>query len=196
MKGKDVIHLIKYFLAVDTAKTQTTAGERSAIAKYATNANVAVEIGVFEGVNTVVISKNMKPDGKVYGIDPFFKGKLGICYHKYISKLNLRRNKVSDKVVLIEKLSNDAASDVPVQFDFIFIDGDHSYEGIKMDWEIYSRKITKGGIIALHDTTVPDFDPGRASLGSISYFNDVIAHDKSFQKIETVDSLNILRRII
>jgi len=35
--------------------------------------------------------------------------------------------------------------------DFLFIDGDHSYEGVKKDFELYSPLVRKGGIIALHD---------------------------------------------
>ena len=35
--------------------------------------------------------------------------------------------------------------------DFIFIDADHSYEGIKKDFEMYSLLVRKGGIIAFHD---------------------------------------------
>ncbi|MBO9571122.1 MAG: class I SAM-dependent methyltransferase [Chitinophagaceae bacterium] len=195
MRGNALMHFLRYFFYVDTPNTQTSANERAAIARYAAGAATAVEIGVFEGVNTVVIGKHMQPSGKLYGIDPFFKGKVGVCYHKYITILNLKRNKVKKNVVLVEKLSDAAISDVPDKIDFIFIDGDHSYEGIKSDWDLYSKKVNKGGIIALHDTTVPDFDPGRASLGSIAYFKDVIAHDKAFEVIETVDSLNVMRRL-
>jgi len=36
-------------------------------------------------------------------------------------------------------------------YDFIFIDGDHSYEGVKSDYEIYSRVLSPFGILALHD---------------------------------------------
>ena len=35
--------------------------------------------------------------------------------------------------------------------DFLFIDGDHSYEGVKKDFEMYSPLVRKGGIIAFHD---------------------------------------------
>jgi predicted O-methyltransferase YrrM len=35
--------------------------------------------------------------------------------------------------------------------DFLFIDGDHSYEGVKADFEIYGPLVRKGGLIALHD---------------------------------------------
>jgi predicted O-methyltransferase YrrM len=35
--------------------------------------------------------------------------------------------------------------------DFLFIDGDHSYAGVKADFELYAPLVRKGGIIALHD---------------------------------------------
>ena len=37
------------------------------------------------------------------------------------------------------------------QLDFLFIDGDHTYEGVKQDFEMYSPLVRKSGIIAFHD---------------------------------------------
>ncbi len=37
------------------------------------------------------------------------------------------------------------------KLDFLFIDGDHSYEGVKMDFETYSPLVRKNGLIAFHD---------------------------------------------
>ena len=37
------------------------------------------------------------------------------------------------------------------QLDFLFIDGDHSYEGVKKDFEMYSSLVRRGGIVAFHD---------------------------------------------
>lgn len=37
------------------------------------------------------------------------------------------------------------------QLDFLFIDGDHTYNGVKKDFEMYNRLVGKGGIIAFHD---------------------------------------------
>lgn len=37
------------------------------------------------------------------------------------------------------------------QLDFLFIDGDHRYEAIKSDYEMYSSLIRPGGIIGFHD---------------------------------------------
>jgi predicted O-methyltransferase YrrM len=35
--------------------------------------------------------------------------------------------------------------------DFLFIDGDHTYAGVKADFEMYSKLVRKCGLIALHD---------------------------------------------
>ena len=35
--------------------------------------------------------------------------------------------------------------------DFLLIDGDHSYEGARRDWELYAPLVRPGGLIAFHD---------------------------------------------
>ncbi len=37
------------------------------------------------------------------------------------------------------------------QFDFIFIDGDHTYEGVSKDFELYKHLLSPRGYIAFHD---------------------------------------------
>ena len=43
--------------------------------------------------------------------------------------------------------------------DFLFIDGDHTYEGVKADFEMYSPLVRPGGVIALHDIMPRPGDP-------------------------------------
>ena len=50
------------------------------------------------------------------------------------------------------------------KFDLIFIYGDHSYEGIKMDIEMYSGLLNKGGLLLLHDTIVDAFKGVRQAF--------------------------------
>ncbi len=71
--------------------SQTTTLEQQAIAQYSKNASSAIEIGVYEGVNTIIIANSIDNRGKLYAIDPFFKGKLGICYHEKIAKHQVRK---------------------------------------------------------------------------------------------------------
>ena len=37
------------------------------------------------------------------------------------------------------------------KLDLLFIDGDHTYQGVKRDFELYGRLVGRNGIIGLHD---------------------------------------------
>lgn len=39
-----------------------------------------------------------------------------------------------------------------IKIDLLFIDGDHSYKGVKTDFELYSKILSYNGIIIIHDT--------------------------------------------
>lgn len=39
-----------------------------------------------------------------------------------------------------------------IKIDLLFIDGDHSYEGVKKDFDLYSTILSENGVIMLHDT--------------------------------------------
>ena len=39
-----------------------------------------------------------------------------------------------------------------IKIDALFIDGDHSYEGVKKDFDLYSTIISENGVIFIHDT--------------------------------------------
>lgn len=46
------------------------------------------------------------------------------------------------------------------KLDLLFIDGDHTYDGVKADYELYSGFVKPGGVIAFHD-----IQPGYAQDG-------------------------------
>src|SRR5262245_53391504 len=50
--------------------------------------------------------------------------------------------------------------------DFLFIDGDHSRDGVWQDFNTYSRLVPPGGLIAFHDISQnpAGLDKGRGAL--------------------------------
>lgn len=188
---KQLIHCLRFCLRSEEPSTQTTHSEQEAIKRYASGAHCAVEIGVFEGVNTAHLTRAIAQDGKLYAIDPFFRGRIGMSYEKIIAHLHVKRNGNSGQINWIRKLSFHASHDVPLSVDFMFIDGDHSLEGISRDWELFSPKIRKGGHLLLHDSF--ELKKGKR-MGSHEFFEEVISVDDRFDFIERIDSLAVMRR--
>ncbi len=51
----------------------------------------------------------------------------------------------------------DLLEDEPL--DFLMIDGDHSREGVRQDWEMYAPLVRYGGMVAFHDVAPHEADP-------------------------------------
>lgn len=58
------------------------------------------------------------------------------------------------------------------KIDFVFIDGDHTYEGVRRDYEMYSPLVKKGGIVAFHDI-------GKNEEGGVHNLWEEIKHNHS-----------------
>jgi predicted O-methyltransferase YrrM len=65
---------------------------------------------------------------------------------------NLRAFGVEDCVEVVRKYSTEAAKDWNRPIDMLFIDGDHTYEGVKNDWSLFVPHVTEFGIVVFHDT--------------------------------------------
>jgi predicted O-methyltransferase YrrM len=156
----------------------------------------AVEIGVYEGMTTRALGDAMVvPGAELYAIDPFEAGRLGINWNQLVAHREVRSISSKAKVIFIRRRSYEAAMILSGVFDFVFLDGDHSFEGIARDWRDWSGRLSPGGIFALHDTRVPDHDGSVAALGSFRYFEETIRHDPGYRLIDQVDSLSILQRV-
>ena len=56
------------------------------------------------------------------------------------------------------------------RFDFLFIDGDHEYEGVRADFLAYYDLVRPGGLIAFHDIVPDEFArTGQRTSGSQCY---------------------------
>jgi len=66
-------------------------------------------------------------------------------------KENLKEAKVNDIVEPVVKTSQEAFRNWKEPVEFLWIDGDHSYEMVKLDFNLWSSYLVKGGIIAFHD---------------------------------------------
>ena len=118
---------------------------------------IVVEIGSARGKSTCAIASGLRENGhgKLYAIDPHTPTDWNDASSVDTFSI-LRRNiatlGLTKQVEIIRSVSEDAARDWSRPIDLIFIDGDHSYEGVKRDWEMFVKHVTRFGIVVFHDT--------------------------------------------
>jgi predicted O-methyltransferase YrrM len=188
---KVLTHFIAWSLGLAAAETQTTPSERDCLARHAAGRRRLVEIGVWHGVTTKRLRASMHREGTLSAVDPFPVGRLGFSVQQRIAHREVG-TAGNGRVIWMRTSGREAARDHgPV--DFVFIDGDHSEEGLRADWQAWSPLIESGGIVALHDSRS---SPARQidGAGSVKVTADLIVPDPRFAVIEEVDSLTVLRR--
>ena len=130
---------------------------------------VIVEIGVHLGHSMKAWQDAFKPK-RMVGID----GETNETIEDYIKSKRLKANFLiadSHDQSTLEAVSVYLGGE---KVDFLFIDGDHSYEGVKQDYEMYSPLVRKGGIIAFHDAGITD----HPLVDVYKYWRDVTAKNK------------------
>ena len=104
-----------------------------------------LEIGVFEGETSVKMIEALPIGGKYTGID----------INDY-RKIDFNKAGKGWNFILGESIK--VLANMPEHhFDFIFVDGDHSWDNILPEFKEIERVIKPGGVIAYHDTIhIPD----------------------------------------
>jgi predicted O-methyltransferase YrrM len=67
------------------------------------------------------------------------------------------------------------------QIDVLFIDGDHSYGGVRQDYEMYRSLVRPGGIIAFHDIVHTKFEDCHVDV----FWNELV-HDAGLRTTEII----------
>ena len=116
---------------------------------------IGIEIGTAEGITTEYLLSSIS-DLKLYGIDPYTDyidwddrqpDQIG-NKEQFLAKTEM----YSDRFIHIKKSSNDVVDMFEDEsVDFIFIDGDHSYNQVLKDCINYWPKVKIGGILIGHD---------------------------------------------
>lgn len=190
-------HYLSWAVGLATATTQTTDAERACLARHATGRRRLAEVGVWHGVTTCVLKRAMDPVGVLYAIDPYPVGRLGVSFPRRIARHAVSRAR-GGRVEWMRMTGADAARYMadkhlgPV--DFVFIDGDHSYDGLRADWEGWAPLVAPGGVVALHDSR-SSADRRIEDAGSARYTRERIHPDPRFAVVEEVDTVSVLRRV-
>lgn len=126
---------------------------------------VGLELGVARAETSYYILENCPNIKKYYCVDPWlpYMDWNGMISVQLISDMKLAAltnlSYFSDKVEIIQENSDGAKEKITDNsLDFIFIDGDHSYDAALFDMKTYWPKVKKGGLFAGHDTGMAAVD--------------------------------------
>jgi cephalosporin hydroxylase len=117
----------------------------------------ALEIGTAHGGTLLFLTRLASPQATIVSID-LPGGKFGGGYGRTRAWLYKRFARRRQRLQLLQgdSHSRDMLDRVKAalrgqELGYLFIDGDHTYEGVKQDFELYAPLVRKGGVIALHD---------------------------------------------
>ena len=129
---------------------------------------LGAEIGVRYGKNAAALLAGV-PNLHMFLVDRWEKPPIGDSYYRsgdgiadrpqghhdktYRSTINLTMP-YSERVTILKLESSEAARILRAQgikLDFVFLDADHSYEGVKRDIELWLPFVERGGFISGHD---------------------------------------------
>lgn len=121
---------------------------------------IIIEIGTASGGSLFLFSHIASQDATIISVD-LPGGPFGGGYPKWKIPLYKAFGLVNQKIHLIRADSHNRETLNKVKSilnnrkaDFLFIDGDHSYKGVKKDFEMYSPLVKEEGIIAFHDIVI------------------------------------------
>ena len=133
---------------------------------------VILEIGTASGGTLFLFSRVASVDATMMSID-LPGGRFGGGYPAWKTPLYRSFALPGQEIHLIRADSHKADTLGQVKtildgrgIDFLFIDGDHTYEGVKMDFEMYGPLVKEGGIIAFHDIVAGEWE----SVGGVPQF--------------------------
>lgn len=127
-----------------------------------------VEIGSYRGRSAVSLALGSMRGGgaPVHAVEPHesFVGVLGGRFgppDRVAFFRNVLRTGTAETVRLINLPSAAAARAWTAPIHLLVIDGDHAYDGVRRDFDLWTPFVVQGGSVALDDSTVAGLGPER-----------------------------------
>lgn len=153
-----------------------------------------VEIGSWLGRLTIYLAggARLSPGARVTSVDS----------HQYRDnrqalRENLERAGLSHIVELRSVRSDTASERWQEPVDLLFVDGDHSYNGVRSDFLAWSRFMAPGSIVIFHDAEpIPKNDGGWWSFRGVTRFTDELAcQELAWRRTKIYVSCRVFERL-
>ena len=180
-------------LGLRPAVAEHSQAEAQLLMRYAAGARTVVELGVSEGGSAAELRSVMSPAGRLYLVDPYKRGRLGVAMARIVAR-RLVKAIHRARVTWLRRCSDEAARGWRRPIDFLFIDADHSYERAASDWRTWAPFVRPGGHVALHDSVVFAGGWTDERSGPVRLLEEIRRSNAGWTLVDQVDSLSVLRR--
>lgn len=137
-------------------QSHLTTEERVMLYQLALGKTNGIEIGSYIGASACCFGSAMKRSGfgRLFCIDTWRNDAMSEgsrdTYGEFLKNTKL----FSEYIVPVRGYSIKVVENIAFRtndVDLLFIDGDHSYEGVKSDWKAYRRFLKTNSVVILHD---------------------------------------------
>lgn len=158
-----------------------------------------LEVGVFAGA-TIRFCKQYTKTTQFVGVDLFedFKDVGSNTHTSGTFHRDDIQNLVGDRATFVKGNSDNVLPQLTDKFDFIFIDGNHTYEATMRDFKNSIPLLADGGQISFHNCSPymgPDFELyGTKDGGPWLVCQDILMM-KEWKLVESIDRLKVFKKL-
>jgi predicted O-methyltransferase YrrM len=167
-----------------------------------------IEIGSYCGKSSVYLGSGVREAGGILVCVDHHRGneeqQPGELYHDadlydadadrldslHTLRKTLREAELEDTVALMVTTSAGAAALFGGEAGMVFIDGGHTHEAANADYEAWSDRVVRGGVLAIHDLFP---DPAEGGQAPIEIYRRALSSG-TFEELPTTKTLGVLRK--
>ena len=137
-------------------KSHLTTRERVALNRLASGKETILEIGSYVGASACCFGAAMKKSGfgRVLCIDTWNNDAMTEGSRGTYTEFLKNTESFAQFIIPVRGFSTEVVKQIAIHdksVDLLFIDGDHSYDGVKADWDAYKGFLKASSIVVFHD---------------------------------------------
>jgi predicted O-methyltransferase YrrM len=141
-------------------------------ARYLPDDSLIVQIGASKGISTVAMLE-ARPDVFIFSID--------IAHCPWEEESIIKAGLDCDRVVRV--LGDSKKIHWPFPVDMLYIDGDHTYDGVKGDCEAWLGNVKPGGLVVFHDYVLKGAKPTNQVAQVVDWY---FPNQKPFVRVDRI----------
>ncbi|TWT64676.1 class I SAM-dependent methyltransferase [Allorhodopirellula solitaria] len=140
----------------DKIATDMTGPEKLALYRLVreTKPKVIVEVGSYLGASSSFMARAARtavPACQLHCVDTWLNDAMPEGNRDTFAEFSRNTQSYRSNIRAIRQRSDEAAKDFDLPIDMLFIDGDHEYDGVKLDWDSWSPHLSDRATVVMHD---------------------------------------------